>query len=532
VAANRGLHGGPFAGKPCGECHVEHNGRKARLVRWPGGAPEKLDHALTGWKLDGAHAGVACLRCHDKTNARGARTLLGLTSTCGSCHKDPHAGRLGATCATCHSTVRWSEVRLTGFDHARTRFPLRGAHTAVDCKACHGTPARYRGLETTCAGCHQDPHAGRFPGACSSCHDETSWGKVAGFRGNHPGVSLGGGHARVGCATCHDKGNERPPSKGSQCVSCHPPVHTAGFGKNCKTCHGGIRWVGLPARVGLEAHDQTRFALAGAHAQVDCARCHLPSRPPDTRYRGLSFARCVDCHRDPHPAGPAKAGRDCATCHDAAAFYPSRMTPKLHTAYPLEGKHEAAPCLGCHPQSRQRLDLRVPRQACADCHDNPHGNQFAAEMAQGGCAHCHSPLGWERPKIDHSTFPLTGAHAQAACSGCHTPSEADRTAGHGASYRGVPRACDACHADVHAGQFRLGAPVRACDACHATSSFEIAPFDHAALAGFALDGQHARVECQACHPTVALAGGAKAVRWRLGYRRCRDCHADPHGATP
>lgn len=523
VAARRGLHGGAFAsGKPCGECHVEHIGRKGRLVRWPGGAPERLDHALTGWKLDGAHAAVACAKCHVQKKRGGAQTFLGASQACGSCHQDPHAGKLGATCATCHGTTRWSEVRLERFDHARTAFPLRGAHAAVECKACHGTPAKYRGLETTCEGCHKDPHEGRFPGACSSCHQETSWHKVVGIRGNHPGVSLGGGHAKVACATCHDKGNDRPPSKGSSCASCHAPVHTASFGRNCKTCHGAIRWVGLPEKVGLEAHAQTRFPLDATHARVDCARCHLPSRPAAARYRGLAFQRCADCHKDPHPGGLVTATRDCAACHQPAAFYPSRMTPALHATFALDGKHEAAPCLGCHPGARPRLAYRQPKRACAGCHDNPHGTQFQAELAAGGCAACHSTLGWERPKIDHSTFPLTGAHAQAPCAGCHT----------GSDYRGAPRACEACHVDAHAGQFRLAAPIKACDACHATASFEIAAFDHAALAGFPLDGKHAAAECKACHPAVKLAGGAQAVRWRLGYRRCRDCHADPHGAAP
>ena len=521
IAARRGLHGGPFLGKACSECHVDHIGRKARLIRWPGGAPEKLDHAQTGWKLDGGHAGLACARCHGGRNKRGAPTFLGATQACASCHADPHAGRMGATCASCHSTVRWGEVRLDRFDHARTGFALRGAHASVDCKGCHGAPARYKGVATTCAGCHQDPHDGRFPGACSSCHEETSWRKVVGLRGNHPGVSLGGGHARVACATCHDKGNDRPPTRGSSCVSCHAPVHTANFGKSCKACHATIRWVGLPAKVGLEAHAQTRFPLSATHAAVDCGRCHAATRPSAQRFRGLKFGRCADCHSDPHPRGLATAARDCVGCHDAAAFYPSRIDAALHPSFALDGKHEAAPCLGCHPGARPRLAFRQAKRACAECHDNPHGTQFATEMADGGCARCHSTLGWERPKVDHRSFPLTGAHADAPCAGCHTAN----------GYRGAPRACDACHVDVHAGQFRLAAPARSCDACHGTASFEIAPFDHLRLASFALEGKHAAAACTACHAEVALQGGGTAIRWRLGYRRCRDCHADPHGGA-
>jgi hypothetical protein len=519
IASRRGLHGGPFLGKPCGACHVEHNGRKVRLVRWPGGAPGRLDHALTGWKLEGAHAALVCARCHDRKNARGAPTYLGLETSCGACHKDPHGGRLGVTCSSCHMTSRWVDVRLETFDHGRTAFPLRGKHATVACARCHGTPARLAGLARTCAGCHEDPHRGQFEGACSSCHDESSWREVPRIRGNHPGLSLGGGHAGVACKACHDRGNDRPPSQGSTCVSCHEPVHTARFGRNCKTCHGAIRWIGLPARVGLEAHGETRFPLTAAHAAVACARCHPTAKPPRERFRGLRFGRCIDCHADPHPGGLAGAARDCSACHGGDGFHPSRVTPALHPSFPLDGKHEAAPCGGCHPGPRPRLDLRQPKRACAECHANPHGSQFAAELAQGGCARCHSTLGWERPRIDHATFPLDGAHGQVACAACHT----------GATFRGVPRACEGCHADPHAGQFRLSEPARACDACHGTSSFGIAGLDHARLAGFPLEGRHAAAACAACHPTVALRGGASAVRYRLGYRRCRDCHADPHG---
>ena len=41
--AGAGLHGKQYKGQACENCHVEHIGRKAKLVRWPGGAPDKLD---------------------------------------------------------------------------------------------------------------------------------------------------------------------------------------------------------------------------------------------------------------------------------------------------------------------------------------------------------------------------------------------------------------------------------------------------------------------------------------------------------
>jgi hypothetical protein len=149
-------------------------------------------------------------------------------------------------------------------------------------------------------------------------------------------------------------------------------------------------------------------------------------------------------------------------------------------------------------------------------------------MRDGGCTHCHSEQGWESPRIDHSVWPLTGAHTETACDSCHTPSKQDRMRGKGATYSGAPRECGGCHRDVHAGQFRLTSPERVCEACHVTDSFKIDAFKHEELAGYPLEGVHAEVECAACHRKARLRSGARAVRYRLGYRECSDCHANPH----
>jgi hypothetical protein len=200
------------------------------------------------------------------------------------------------------------------------------------------------------------------------------------------------------------------------------------------------------------------------------------------------------------------------------------------TAFPLVGRHVATPCRSCHTAARPRLDLRVARKACAECHENPHGTQFAAEMQQGGCAQCHVPAGWAQAKVDHSTWPLKGAHERTPCYRCHG---SNASAGKGArreaaTYRGVPRACDGCHADTHAGQFRLSEPVRGCEACHDAAAFKIATFAHEQLTGYALTGKHATIACEKCHAPARLRNGSTAVRYRLGYRACGDCHRNPH----
>ena len=461
IRQRAGLHGAEYRGQECGGCHVEHLGRNARLVRWPGGGKARFDHRLSGWTLQGAHASVQCEQCHDRSNRRGNATFLGLGTDCVSCHEDPHEGRFG-------------------------------------------------GAE------------------CTSCHNQTDWTEVTNVRSNHPGLSLRAGHAKTKCEACHDQGNTRPPSAGAECVACHTPVHEAKLGNRCEDCHASIRWTGLPRAIGLRAHPLTAFPLEGSHREVSCKQCHSPKLPAERRYRRLQFERCGDCHRDVHRGTLGNV--DCATCHDERGFWPTSFTVEQHgrTEFALDGRHQSVPCSGCHQSKRPRYNLELQGQRCVDCHENPHGDQFVAEMKQGGCAQCHSTRGWDAPRIDHGIWPLTGAHADAACDSCHTPSKEDRSSGRGATYRGAPRECAGCHGDIHAGQFRLTSPERECSACHDTAAFEIETFAHAELASYPLEGAHEPLECAACHPSERLRSGQRAVRYRLGYRECADCHANPH----
>jgi hypothetical protein len=538
VERRTGYHGRNTHDQSCGHCHVDHRGVGQHLIRWE---PEHFDHAEAGYVLRGGHAKVACKDCHTAHNERGAPTYFGLKTDCASCHEDKHQGRFGTRCATCHTETRWPEVTLQDFDHDQARFALRGKHAQVECAKCHGEPPKYQPLPfADCNSCHQDPHNGQFKQSCASCHTESRWSNLSMTRAQHPRLNILGGHTEVPCGQCHDRGNLRPPSRGTQCVSCHAPVHQAAFGNDCKECHASIRWLGLPDKTGHDAHDKTRFPLAGAHAEVACDRCHDPSVPVKRRFRGLSFAECQSCHTDPHAAQFQDRNKgECGACHTERDFVPTTFGVVEHASsgFALVGGHTAAPCSSCHTGARPRLDWQLPKQTCADCHENPHGDQFKTQMAAGGCAHCHTPQAWEAPRIDHSTWPLTGAHAAARCEQCHTPTEQDRKAGGGVSYREAPRECEGCHNDVHLGQFRLSAPVRPCQDCHETGTFKLPHFDHEQQAHFKLEGRHASQACEQCHavqPRRSADGAVlgEAIVWRLPYRECADCHANPHERTP
>lgn len=533
VRQKTGLHGKKFLGQPCGSCHVDHRGRDHVLTRWD---EKAFDHEQTGWKLAGAHAPLDCAKCHTGKNERNNPTFIGLRSTCASCHEDKHEGRFGSSCQTCHDQANWNHLDLDPFDHGRARFALRGKHQQVACAKCHSDPPKYQPLAfQACGDCHQDPHAGRLGNECQSCHNEDSWKKLSMKRTSHPKLSLAAGHAAVQCKACHDKGNLVGPSKGNRCASCHAPVHLAKFGNDCADCHAQIRWVGLPEALGRRIHDQTRYPLSGKHDATACADCHSTKKPVAKRYRRLDFDACTDCHKDSHTGQfKDRDGGECNVCHTTDGFTRTSfgITEHATSRFALTGGHEAAPCAACHTDKRPRLDWQVAKQTCGDCHENPHGSQFEKEMLAGGCGSCHTAVAWDIPNIAHDSWPLTGAHKTVRCEQCHTPSEADKRAGAGVSYKEAPRECEGCHEDLHMGQFRLSEPKKACTDCHTTTSFKLPNFDHVARTGYTLQGKHAKVACNGCHVPTQLSNGQSTLLWRLPYDDCKDCHKNPHAEVP
>ena len=507
----RGYHA-RVANRSCASCHPDHGGRDFELIAWDGGSPQRVDHALAGLALRGAHASLACRDCHKPSLQKSgaapllrvkdrARSWLGLEPACATCHADPHRGSLGADCRKCHGQARWSPA--PGFDHALTSYPLTGSHTRPACAGCHATPEVNQGTNDRggwkprwkpvphrdCTPCHRDPHAGRFQGECARCHVTSAW----------------------------------------------KAVNTKRFD-----------------------HEQTRYPLRGAHLTVTCESCHA-QRLGGNRPR---FARCLDCHTDPHGGTATVAGQavDCAGCHTVQAFRPSSWPRVEHqrTRFPLEGAHERARCEDCHTRAaagspeatllgRARVRMRPASARCEDCHLDPHAGRFASNGERrhaGGCLGCHSraafrPSTYDGPAHADSRFPLEGAHRAVPCQRCHVELEHARAA---ATPRSGPptelrfamreRTCADCHEDPHGGQFRARADRGACDACHDAQAFAPARhFDHDRDARFRLQGAHARTPCSACHrPGPAGASGSRVVVYRSTPTRCESCHTS--GSAP
>jgi hypothetical protein len=377
-----------------------------------------FDHNKTPFPLTGAHANVACGKCHVNN------VYAGLATDCFSCHKadfqgakDPDhvvSGFPTATCSSCHNTTGWSP---STFVHASV-FPLTGAHGKVECKSCH-TTTNYAITAKDCYSCHtkdftgaKDPNhvAAGFPTTCEMCHNTTTW-LSASFDHNKTAFPLTGKHTTVACSTCHVNGVFAGTP--TDCYSCHTkdwngttdPKHAAaGFPTTCATCHTTSSWDGA-----VFDHNKTRFPLTGKHVGVTCATCHTTSNYAATP------TDCYSCHTkdwngttDPKHAA-AGFPTTCATCHTtsswAGAVFDHNKTP-----FPLTGKHVGVPCATCHTTS----NYAATPTDCYSCHTKDWNGTMDPKHAAAGfpttCATCHTTSSWAGAVFDHNKtpFPLTG----------------------------------------------------------------------------------------------------------------------------
>ena len=151
-------------GNTCEKCHVESG--------WHNDI--HFDHDLTGFPLVGLHVVVACEQCHLTQQFKDAR------KDCFGCHQkdDRHKGGLGKNCASCHTPNGWE---IWEFNHDKsTSFPLTGAHSKLECNACHKRPAGEVKLSTECGACHvrDDVHFGQYGRQCQRCHTSISFKQV------------------------------------------------------------------------------------------------------------------------------------------------------------------------------------------------------------------------------------------------------------------------------------------------------------------------------------------------------------------
>ncbi|MFQ5603737.1 MAG: hypothetical protein ACE5HS_10755 [bacterium] len=298
-------------GQNCQKCHDTFG--------WNRIIAEGFNHSLTRFPLVGLHQQVPCDKCH----VGGKITNKLKFEECRFCHKDIHFGQFAdrkdrGRCKSCHDVFGFQPAHYDVTEHARSAYPLTGAHLAVPCIFCHviedrGTVRerrKYQFANTNCQGCHWDVHKGQFAaqiqgGGCESCHQTDSWQNTR-FDHNASRFPLLGKHAEKACRQCHktvDVGlaGERLLFKPMDlaCGSCHKDIHLGQFilsrpPKTCDKCHRPIGWPKL-----IFDHDRDAlFKLKGGHEKVPCAECHKLEQSSSTlvvRYKPLD-KRCISCH--------------------------------------------------------------------------------------------------------------------------------------------------------------------------------------------------------------------------------------------
>jgi hypothetical protein len=210
-------HGGPggivfcqVAGRNCTNCHGLPHGSCLPTCQnchnTTSFANANFNHNSV-WPRTGAHATLACSKCHPG----GIKFCQVPGTTCVSCHGVQHGGQ--TQCQLCHNTSSFAYVN-NGFRHPQWQ-GNSGSHLALACTQCHAGPnPNFTLANPACASCHTSPHVG--PSDCQRCHNTTAWNVI-----NFQHVPLTFHPAYTGinqnCNNCHPGGNFTH----YQCTPCH-----------------------------------------------------------------------------------------------------------------------------------------------------------------------------------------------------------------------------------------------------------------------------------------------------------------------
>jgi hypothetical protein len=294
-----------------------------------------------------------------------------------------HRGQRGGECAKCHNTTQWKNAK---YDHLKeTGYALLGAHTDLDCLACHRSGNYKELIPKDCNGCHRadDAHAARLGPRCDDCHGNSRWQPVTYDHAERTKFALIGMHAKIDCESCHTASvaSQKLPT---DCAGCHRAAdpHAAQLAGGCETCHGQAAWT---ADLTFD-HDLSRFPLLGMHRLVSCAQCHT----------SMAFDRaplgCADCHAhdDVHHGG---LGSKCQDCHSSNGWALWTFDHARQTGFALLGAHGKLPCVACHQQPPGSVKLS---QTCLACHrkDDRHLGQYGEH-----CERCHATDSWKGARI-------------------------------------------------------------------------------------------------------------------------------------
>ncbi|HET7150459.1 MAG TPA: cytochrome c3 family protein [Candidatus Acidoferrum sp.] len=440
---------------PCENCHTATAWRPIKAV------PE-FDHNKTKYPLRGMHEKVQCTQCHVKP------VFTDVSKNCRDCHTDVHQSKMGTNCADCHTVQGWNVAVQQVKDH-QNRFPLLGAHAAVQCDDCHKSAAvgQFQGLSTACVSCHLKDYqqtqtmggnvpnhvSAQFPQTCETCHTFDSW---LGASVNHaaPPINfpLTNGHANAPCASCHVGGNYNLQIAATDCGNsqCHlttwqqttNPQHAAAATvfpiAGCSNCHNTVSWQNATFD-----HSTTGFPLTNSHQLApagkvaSCSDCHINNnynlqiQPTDcgnsqchlnTNYGGGWQGTTNPVHS---AAGTPFAAANCSNCHNTVSFLTATFD-HASTGWPLLGSHQLAPagkvsaCTDCHVNNN--YTFTSANTDCFGCHQAAWNstpsfggnvpNHITAGFPTSLCSQCHDTIAWTDSTFNHANtgFPLTNSH--------------------------------------------------------------------------------------------------------------------------
>ncbi len=296
------FHKGKFGNK-CSSCHTTASFRRVKNMR-------SFNHSKTNFPLVGKHKLVDCKTCH-----KGNLSFKPKYKLCTDCHSDYHEGEFqddedNSDCSACHTEKGFSPSTFTIEKHNNTTFRLTDAHEALPCYTCHRTGDKWHFKidGKYCVNCHENIHQSSISEKyfsekkCENCHNTVTWQNIT-FNHEQTQFKLTGKHQEQRCSACHFKRDEKSnivqhfKDLQPYCSQCHNDVHAGQFGsgedETCNRCHTTENW-----EPSLFDHNETRFSLEGAHANLECSQCHLPEKKKGVvfiRYK-IEDTRCISCH--------------------------------------------------------------------------------------------------------------------------------------------------------------------------------------------------------------------------------------------
>ena len=256
---------------------------------------------------------------------------------CSDCHGDAHGGELarradGGRCESCHDVEGFRPARYAAEDHAKTAYPLKGAHlgdrvrrvppagSRRGARACAGRRSRARAARsplklaaTRCIDCHRDPHSGETASRGrrqAPARPATGWSRGARSASTTPRPAT---RFRAGTrrwpAPAATRAPIAPSPRGcafkgaaTECAACHDDPHAGQFAASARQAARRASAATPPTRCRPRASRTTRaLALQARRRHARLRVRHLPqARATATASASSATSRChvtcVGCH--------------------------------------------------------------------------------------------------------------------------------------------------------------------------------------------------------------------------------------------